>query len=996
MRAVEGMVAFEPPVLSEDPHTFESLRLFNEVNTTVAVLDPSNGVGFKVVWANAAARDWFNGQSSARPTSMENVIWEAHNTTEHGDVDRLSEVQERHTVLKMRIKVGPMDGKVLLDCTFRPLHLRGEAEGQDAPSRTVVLMTGQPAAGEGPAHEATVRRACSAQEEAARRAADQLDWVRESLLLCERTSGEILTANFTARQRYEKEDPQDVWAQAHEEAQEEEEEEEELEWGRLGSIGALQADMSPAGAIGEAPPAAKRADGPECGISNMKELLETYALTRPEMRSLMIQVLALEHDASISLELQKSESESTWYDVAFTCISDPITGKDVTLIMEHDISAAKRSEWLLLEHKKRNDTLLYSMLPKHIVNALQEGRRVQGSHHEGVSVLFTDVVGFTSMSALCHSSHVCDLLDSLFTVFDTISEHFNHVEKLKTVGDAYMIASGLFSEADQMEECACQAVDLALALIEGAAMVKFPHDNSTVQIRAGVHLGDLMSGVVGLRMPQFTVFGDTVNTASRMESNGEPGKVHVTGDVARILQEKGYSVVRRGMVFCKGKGEIETYWVEQPPDSRLERITDALSAAEDAMDDLLAVRVELMSPMPHGSSRRSTQYGTSPGRRFSLPMGSSGGSSSPMEQHRNVTSAKLSSPMTDDPASPIIGDRGGGGAVLSPVATMPTAAVPAALAESLVSLGAPADASGLRLHSSPSLGFPRNGDQREAGAHQLKLGRSRDHMTSQGRKVGSEAGGGGDHLRRAPAKPGAKAARRRNLWELLAPPPPVDTPSRDSTPVGKVASSWRMTQKELLPSRGQQMEQTRSDLLSAASRDSRTRSGGQFSGIRRGSFSSPDALLVEEEECSYFVGPTHSSSVGRTYSSSSVPAASHRHAPAADTNEGVGGHWNRIRDTVKSTSQVVASASAERGGVAVTSHQDQEEREETGQEDREETDQEEREETGQEEREETDQVEREETRDTPRDYASHAWRNGRLPVQPQANTDHSQPAADDN
>jgi guanylate cyclase len=99
---------------------------------------------------------------------------------------------------------------------------------------------------------------------------------------------------------------------------------------------------------------------------------------------------------------------------------------------------------------------------------------------------------------------------------------------------------------------------MAFALIEGAAMVKSPADSSSVQIRAGLHLGSLMSGVIGLRMPQFTVFGDTVNTASRMESNGSPGRVHVSADVARALSPKGYTLSRRGIVHCKGKGDMET------------------------------------------------------------------------------------------------------------------------------------------------------------------------------------------------------------------------------------------------------------------------------------------------------------------------------------------------------------------------------------------------------------------------------------------------------
>ncbi|KAJ1472283.1 nucleotide cyclase [Baffinella frigidus] len=148
-------------------------------------------------------------------------------------------------------------------------------------------------------------------------------------------------------------------------------------------------------------------------------------------------------------------------------------------------------------------------------------------------VLFTDVVAFTAMSAQCHSSQVCDLLDELFSVFDTISTHFD-VYRFETVGDAYMIAGGLFDEGDECSARAtCEAVSAFLL-----ERVLFRHAYThalLLLIRAGLHVGPLMSGVVGLRMPHFTVFGDTVNMASRMESNGEPGRVQVSGDIARVL-----------------------------------------------------------------------------------------------------------------------------------------------------------------------------------------------------------------------------------------------------------------------------------------------------------------------------------------------------------------------------------------------------------------------------------------------------------------------------
>ncbi|KAJ1486161.1 adenylyl cyclase, partial [Baffinella frigidus] len=176
---------------------------------------------------------------------------------------------------------------------------------------------------------------------------------------------------------------------------------------------------------------------------------------------------------------------------------------------------------------------------------------------QAVTILFSDIVGFTDISSRNKPQQVCNMLDELYTCFDTISSFFD-VYKVETIGDAYMIAGGIVGD---LSKHATAVADMAFAMHAGAKLISAPHTGEPLCIRVGVHTGPAMTGVVGIKMPRFCFFGDTVNIAARMESNGLKGRSQLSASTAELLEAKGYTLEPRGVLQVKGKGEMETFWL---------------------------------------------------------------------------------------------------------------------------------------------------------------------------------------------------------------------------------------------------------------------------------------------------------------------------------------------------------------------------------------------------------------------------------------------------
>lgn len=215
----------------------------------------------------------------------------------------------------------------------------------------------------------------------------------------------------------------------------------------------------------------------------------------------------------------------------------------------------------LTEEKKKSDILLYRMLPKQVAERLKKGQTIEPESYDNVTVFFSDVVGFTTIASKGSPMQVVTLLNELYTLFDNaIAKH--DVYKIETIGDGYMCVSGL-PIRNGLEHIR-EICNLSLELIDGLRAFRVSYlPMEKVNIRVGVHCGPVVAGVVGLTMPRYCLFGDTVNTASRMESNGRPASVHLSMDAHELLMrtQSGYHTESRGEVLIKGKGVMETYWL---------------------------------------------------------------------------------------------------------------------------------------------------------------------------------------------------------------------------------------------------------------------------------------------------------------------------------------------------------------------------------------------------------------------------------------------------
>ncbi|XP_063399114.1 atrial natriuretic peptide receptor 1-like [Mytilus trossulus] len=215
----------------------------------------------------------------------------------------------------------------------------------------------------------------------------------------------------------------------------------------------------------------------------------------------------------------------------------------------------------LEDEKRKTDALLYQMLPRRVAEDLKLGKPVKAESFEKATIYFSDIVGFTTIAGECTPIQVVELLNSLYTLFDDTIKTYE-VYKVETIGDAYMVVSGLPERNG--DKHVSEMAYVALDLLHAVRMFRLPHDpGSCLRIRIGLHSGPVVAGVVGLTMPRYCLFGDTVNTASRMESNGEAMKIHISNVTANMLIENGmFDIVKRGDLKIKGKGVMATYYLE--------------------------------------------------------------------------------------------------------------------------------------------------------------------------------------------------------------------------------------------------------------------------------------------------------------------------------------------------------------------------------------------------------------------------------------------------
>ncbi|MBK9249531.1 MAG: tetratricopeptide repeat protein [Ignavibacteria bacterium] len=239
--------------------------------------------------------------------------------------------------------------------------------------------------------------------------------------------------------------------------------------------------------------------------------------------------------------------------------------KQAEIDKQHEIQIASANA----KHEA-TEQLLHNVLPRLIANKMLDGTKLIAEKHSHVSVLFADIVGFTKLSQRISAEELVEGLDRIFTVFDALAEKYG-LEKIKTIGDCYMVVSGAPITRDDHAEAMAR---FAMEMQESIKEFKAISTGEEIQLRIGIHSGEVVAGVIGKKKFAYDIWGDTVNTASRMESHGEAGKIHVSEEFMQVLSSSSlvsftsftsFHFQERGEMEIKGKGIMKTYFMETKP-----------------------------------------------------------------------------------------------------------------------------------------------------------------------------------------------------------------------------------------------------------------------------------------------------------------------------------------------------------------------------------------------------------------------------------------------
>lgn len=219
---------------------------------------------------------------------------------------------------------------------------------------------------------------------------------------------------------------------------------------------------------------------------------------------------------------------------------------------------------IIEEEKKRSDELLLNILPAEVMDELKKTGKTTARNYNLVTVLFADFADFTNIIEELPPEDLVSSIGEYFETFDNIIEKYG-VEKIKTVGDAYICASGL--PAENLNN-PMLVIDVALEMMEAVKKIKEKCELANkicFDIRIGIHSGPLVAGVVGVKKFAYDIWGDTVNTAARMQQHGERGKINISGTTHDLIKHR-FICTKRGMIEAKHKGLIEMYFVEKRKD----------------------------------------------------------------------------------------------------------------------------------------------------------------------------------------------------------------------------------------------------------------------------------------------------------------------------------------------------------------------------------------------------------------------------------------------
>ncbi|XP_016941251.4 uncharacterized protein [Drosophila suzukii] len=302
-------------------------------------------------------------------------------------------------------------------------------------------------------------------------------------------------------------------------------------------------------------------------VSNERSAIEYYELMNNYTDDLRILQKALrrlikEYVDKTLVEADRKEAIGIAILVVVLLVSPVIIVlvKNAAATIQHYALNLSQKAKELKREKRKSDSLLFQMLPPSVAMQLKQTQQVPAELYEAVTIYFSDIVGFTEIAADCTPLEVVTFLNSIYRVFDERIECYD-VYKVETIGDSYMVASGL--PVKNGNKHITEIATMALDLLDASSLFRIPRaGDEFVQIRCGVHTGPVVAGIVGTKMPRYCLFGDTVNTASRMESTGEAQKIHITEEMHNSLQQVGgFRTEHRGLLDVKGKGLMSTYWL---------------------------------------------------------------------------------------------------------------------------------------------------------------------------------------------------------------------------------------------------------------------------------------------------------------------------------------------------------------------------------------------------------------------------------------------------
>ncbi len=262
-------------------------------------------------------------------------------------------------------------------------------------------------------------------------------------------------------------------------------------------------------------------------------------------------------DAGLSYELAAEDASAQKY---FSVHFEPINHEDSTVeryavASITDVTQRRILENALRREHQKSEELLLNILPRPVTDRLKDAETIIVDEFEQTSVLFTDLVGFTAFAATVSPKRLITILNEIFLRFDALTQAYG-LEKIKTIGDAYMAVAGVPLARD---DHAPDAVALGLDMLQAVADFNAEYELN-FGIRVGVHSGPLVAGVIGTHKFAYDLWGDAVNVASRMETTGEAGAVHVSAATAALLPDR-FTLTKRDPVEVKGRGKMQTYFV---------------------------------------------------------------------------------------------------------------------------------------------------------------------------------------------------------------------------------------------------------------------------------------------------------------------------------------------------------------------------------------------------------------------------------------------------